>query len=82
LCNEIDLCVNLDTYDKIIIEIEDSGKGIPKKDLSKIFQPLYTTKQHGTGLGLVSVKSIIQAHGGSISVKSPPTIFKIELPKN
>lgn len=71
-----------DKDDKIIIEIEDSGKGIPKKDLSKIFQPLYTTKQHGTGLGLVSVKSIIKAHGGSISVKSPPTIFKIELPKN
>jgi two-component system sensor histidine kinase HydH len=68
--------------DEIIIEIEDSGKGISKKDLHHVFDPMFTTKQHGTGLGLVSVKSIISSHGGSISVMSPPTIFRISLPKN
>jgi len=68
--------------DEIIIEIEDSGKGISKKDLHHVFDPLFTTKQHGTGLGLVSVKSIITSHGGTISVTSPPTIFRICLPKN
>lgn len=71
-----------ETDDKVIIEIEDSGKGISKKDLKKIFVPLFTTKQKGTGLGLASVKSIIEAHGGTISVTSTPTIFRIELPKN
>jgi PAS domain S-box-containing protein len=68
--------------DEIIIEIEDSGKGISKKDLHHVFDPLFTTKQHGTGLGLVSVKSIISSHGGLISVMSQPTIFRISLPKN
>jgi len=68
--------------DEIIIEIEDSGKGISKKDLHHVFDPMFTTKQHGTGLGLVSVKSIITSHGGTISVTSPPTIFRICLPKN
>ena len=68
--------------DEIIVEIEDSGKGILKKDLSHIFNPLFTTKKQGTGLGLVRVKSIVQAHGGTIFVTSRPTIFRITLPKN
>jgi|ETN07SMinimDraft_1059922.scaffolds.fasta_scaffold00671_24 two-component system sensor histidine kinase HydH len=68
--------------DDIIIEIEDSGTGISKKDLHHVFDPMFTTKQQGTGLGLVSVKSIISAHNGTISVSSPPTIFRIKLPKN
>ena len=66
----------------IAIEVEDSGNGISKKDITRIFDPLFTTKQRGTGLGLASVKSIIASHGGKISVTSPPTIFKIILPKN
>ena len=67
--------------DEITIEVEDSGSGIPVNMLEKIFEPLYTTKQTGTGLGLASVKSIIESHGGIISVTSPPTIFTIILPK-
>ena len=66
----------------IIVEFEDSGDGIPKENIGKIFDPLFTTKQTGTGLGLSSVRSIIEAHGGSISVKSPPTVFTIVLPQN
>ena len=68
--------------DNVVITIEDSGKGIPTNMMEDIFEPLFTTKQQGTGLGLASVKSIIQGHGGTISVTSPPTIFTIILPKN
>jgi len=67
--------------DGIIIQITDSGEGIPQQNLDSLFEPLFTTKQQGTGLGLASVKSIVEAHGGIISVTSPPTIFTITLPK-
>lgn len=74
--------ITIDEIDnKLIIQIKDSGEGISNENMKKIFQPLFTTKQHGTGLGLVSVKSIIESHGGTISVTSPPTIFTITLPK-
>ena len=63
------------------IEIEDSGPGIPEDKLEQIFDPLFTTKSTGTGLGLVSCKNIIEQHKGTISVKNNPTIFKIILPK-
>jgi len=68
--------------DNIFIEIEDNGPGIPKEILEKIFEPLYTTKEEGTGLGLVSCKSLVNQHHGKISVKTNPTRFIIELPKN
>jgi signal transduction histidine kinase len=70
------------TDDKIIIQVEDNGPGIPQDKLVKIFEPLYTTKQEGTGLGLASCKSIIEQHGGKISVNNNPTRFIIKLPKN
>ena len=63
------------------IEIEDSGPGIPEDKLEQIFDPLFTTKSSGTGLGLVSCKNIIEQHKGTISVKNNPTIFEIILPK-
>ena len=68
--------------DEILIKVEDSGGGIPQKDIECIFEPLFTTKTQGTGIGLSSVKFIIDAHDGTISVTSPPTIFTITLPKN
>ncbi|MCH7966488.1 MAG: PAS domain S-box protein [Thaumarchaeota archaeon] len=67
--------------DDVIIQVKDSSPGIPEDIIGKIFDPLFTTKQTGTGLGLASVKSIIELHGGIISVTSPPTIFTITLPK-
>jgi signal transduction histidine kinase len=70
------------TDDKIIIQVEDNGPGIPQDKLVKIFEPLYTTKQEGTGLGLASCKSIIEQHGGKISVNNNPTRFIIKLQKN
>jgi len=64
-----------------IISFEDSGPGIPKDQISEIFEPLFTTKQKGTGLGLAICKTIIEKHGGTISVKNNPTTFTIKLPK-
>lgn len=65
----------------LVIEFEDSGSGIRKEDMGRIFDPLFTTKQDGTGLGLSSVRQIVEAHGGTISVRSPPTVFTITLPQ-
>ena len=65
-----------------VVEIEDNGPGISNSIVEQIFDPLFTTKSYGTGLGLSICKSIIEKHGGSISVTSNPTTFKIILPKN
>ena len=67
--------------DSVTIQVKDSGTGIPKGDLNRIFEPLFTTKSEGTGLGLASVRSIIHLHNGTISADSPPTVFTITLPK-
>ena len=67
--------------DNIAIDFIDSGTGIPNEFMDKIFEPLFTTKQKGTGLGLASCKNIIEQHNGKISVKNNPTTFTITLPK-
>ena len=72
----------MDTGTHVKIEFEDTGSGISVNAMQKIFDPLFTTKQTGTGLGLSICKSIVEQHGGTITVKSPPTIFTITLLKN
>ena len=67
------------TWVKILVI--DSGSGIPKDVLPHVFEPLFTTKSTGTGLGLGICKNIIEQHNGSISVKNNPTTFTIEMPK-
>jgi len=70
--------------DVVLITIKDNGPGIPKKLIPKIFDPLFTTRQIGTGLGLPSCKNIIERHGGSIDVSSTRkkgATFLIRLPK-
>jgi len=69
-------------YDDVLIDFIDSGSGIPEDSIAKIFEPLFTTKQKGTGLGLASCKNIVEQHGGKITVKNNPTTFTIRLPKN
>ena len=54
----------------IEIEVCDSGCGIPQKEIKKIFDPLFTTKPSGTGIGLAVCYGIIQKHNGIIDVKS------------
>lgn len=63
-----------------VIEIEDSGPGIPEEILPKIFDTLVTTKIRGTGLGLSTCKNIIEQHVGTISAKNNPTSFTIKIP--
>jgi len=70
-----------DLESEVEIQVEDSGDGVPTEIISRVFEPLFTTKKKGTGLGLASCKSIVEQHGGSISVKNKPSIFTIKLPK-
>jgi signal transduction histidine kinase len=53
--------------------VEDTGRGIPPDLMGRLFTPFFTTKPKGTGLGLCTVKKIMEAHGGSISVETAPT---------
>lgn len=67
----------------LAVKISDTGTGIPKDHLDKIFLPFYTTKEKGTGLGLALVHKIILAHNGQISVESTEgsgTTFTVRLP--
>jgi PAS domain S-box-containing protein len=72
-----------DSQANIVIEIRDSGVGISKEKLSKIFQPYFSTREKGTGLGLSIAYRIISDHKGKIEVKSEVdkgTLFVIKLP--
>lgn len=80
--------INLDVEllnKKVIIAIQDNGSGIPKDKLEQIFEPNFTTKSSGMGLGLTMVKKMIEEYKGEISVKSEEgrgTKFTIILPTN
>jgi signal transduction histidine kinase len=68
----------------ISFEIADSGKGIPEENLTKIFEPYFSTKETGTGLGLAIVQKIVETHNGTISVESKEnegTKFTVKLPR-
>lgn len=65
------------------IDFEDTGIGIPEENKTKIFSPLFTTKSKGQGFGLAVCKKLVEAHGGTITVKSKlekGTTFTITLP--
>ena len=67
----------------VLIEVIDSGPGMDSATLAKIFQPYFTTKKTGTGLGLAMCRKIVQDHGGHLSVDSQPGVgstFTITLP--
>ncbi|MDE1863475.1 MAG: DUF4242 domain-containing protein [Thaumarchaeota archaeon] len=67
--------------DHVEIRVQDSGPGIPETVLPMIFEPLFTTKQHGTGLGLPSCKNIVEQHGGTIFATNNPTTITVVFPK-
>jgi two-component system, NtrC family, nitrogen regulation sensor histidine kinase NtrY len=73
------------TGDRARLEISDTGTGLTPEERERIFTPYYTTKQHGTGLGLAVVQSVVSDHHGTISVNSETgrgTTFIIDLPKH
>ena len=60
------------------LEIADTGEGIQPENMKKLFQPLFTTKARGIGLGLVVCRNLTEAHGGRLEVRSVPgrgTVF-------
>jgi signal transduction histidine kinase len=65
------------------ISFSDTGVGIPKENLAKLFEPLFTTKAKGIGLGMAITKTLVEANGGTIEVHSEVgkgSTFTVKLP--
>jgi len=72
-----------DSDGRIRVEVSDTGPGIGRDEISRIFDPYFTTKSSGTGLGLAVVHKVVEAHGGELQVESAPgkgTAVSILLP--
>ena len=80
----IQVGITFQKADKVfVIQVADSGPGIKAEDLDKVFNPFFTTRAEGVGLGLFVTQQIVHRYGGSIRVESEPgegTIFVVELP--
>jgi signal transduction histidine kinase len=67
-----------------VIEVEDNGVGIPPENQHRVFEPKFTTKSSGMGLGLAMVKKIVETYGGHISFTSQvgkKTVFRVSFPR-
>jgi signal transduction histidine kinase len=67
----------------VAVSVADTGVGVPEEHLDKLFEPLFTTKAKGVGLGLAVVKSLVDGHGGTIEVQSKVgkgSTFTVRLP--
>ena len=74
---------SIDQIDSVAITVADSGPGFDAKTAEQLFQPFFTTKSSGMGLGLSICKSIVEAHGGKLTVASNAprgAVFRVELP--
>jgi signal transduction histidine kinase len=71
--------------DCVAVSVEDSGTGIDPKNIDRIFDAFFTTKTGGMGMGLALCRSIVEAHGGTLSVSSGArhgSVFRLVLPTN
>src|SRR5690606_32572645 len=69
----------------VVLDVKDNGCGIDVEDIPHLFNPFFTKKNYGTGIGLTQVKKIVEQHGGEIEIKSKKgegTQFIITLPKS
>jgi signal transduction histidine kinase len=67
----------------VVIEVSDRGTGIGAEAMRHLFEPFYTTKAHGMGMGLSIVRSIVESHGGLIVAANRPgggAVFTVSLP--
>jgi two-component system, NtrC family, nitrogen regulation sensor histidine kinase NtrY len=74
----------MDDNKNVIITVSDNGHGITEENIPKVFEPKFTTKTSGMGLGLAMIKNIIETYKGSInftSTEEEGTTFKVTLPK-
>lgn len=70
--------------DRLELRVADTGPGIPREDLDRVFDPYFTTRNQGTGLGLATVRTVVEAHGGRVRIVSEPgrgTEVTLDLPK-
>jgi len=70
-------------HGRCVIEVEDSGPGVPEDIREKIFEPFFTTRSRGGGLGLPIARRTLEVHGGAISLRCPEsggTVVRLELP--
>jgi two-component system sensor histidine kinase HydH len=70
--------------DRLVFTVSDRGPGIPPEDLERIFEPFYTTRPTGTGLGLAVAQRIVQMHGGTLTAASEPgggATFRMAIPR-
>ncbi len=81
--NETPDMLGLDQGEYALLSFRDTGKGISKDRLDRVFEPFFTTREQGTGLGLSVVHGIVKAHGGGITVTSEEgfgTVFEVYIP--
>src|SRR5581483_12044176 len=65
------------------VAVQDKGHGIAPEHVNRLFQPYFTTKKHGTGLGLFVTRKLVADHGGTVHFESRPgqgTVFRVWLP--
>jgi signal transduction histidine kinase len=87
-CLSIDTVVSRDhdgrrTGNNVKVTVSDTGVGIPRENLKKIFDPFFSTRERGSGLGLAIVHNIVHVHGGAIDVESREnegTLFTLLFP--
>ncbi|MGE0866981.1 MAG: nitrogen regulation protein NR(II) [Kofleriaceae bacterium] len=69
---------------KLVIEVSDHGPGVPEADRERVFEPFFTGKTQGTGLGLAVARRVVELHGGTLAVHTAPSggaLFRAEIPE-
>lgn len=84
---QLTITSEVDNSDDVVVSVADTGRGIPPDALEKIFEPLYTGRAKGIGLGLALAKNLVEGHGGAIKAKSEGvpgqgSTFMVRLPPN